>query len=879
MRRHPHLDSLDQEIRDHLEAETQDNLDRGMEPAAARLAALRKFGNVALVREETYNVWHPVWLQQLLQDAHYALRTLRRNRRFAGTVILTLALAIGMNTAVFSVIEAVLLRPLPYPEPNRLVWLAAFQRDYQPENDNHLGRADYTAWSSQTHSFESTAAYGNQDLAFMFRGEPSQERIVSLTGNFWDLTNAGPELGRLFRPGESHAMVLSHVLYERRFHGDPGILGQVVTIDGFPFTIIGVLQKDFRFILPQQSFHGDEVRDIDAYIPIPPVLLTLPPMGRQAWEELIRQVGPAPNSLNVMARLRVGVPLALAQSEMDSIHSRIVLEHSPSEHVYDRFTGWRMSLLQQKLAGSARRALMVLLSAVLFVLLIASANIANLLLARATARKREIAVRAAMGAGRARVVRQFLVESLLLSFFGGAMGLLLAHAAIAMMVRSWPQAIPRLSEARLDMPILFLTLALSCFTGFLFGLAPAMLLWRSNLHEALKDNTQTSSGGTGHARVRKVLISVELALAIVLLTGAGLMMKSYWRMNVNPPGFKPESILTMRVSLAGKQYASWSAQQSYIRTVLSRLEATPGVEAAGIDSQALYTNVKVEGLASEAPVAAFSAVRAVSIGYLRAMGVPLIAGQWPSESQMLDAVLVNEGFAHSLSRKGDVIGRQIRGGFLNGRIAGVVADFKYSQMDAEPTPEIYTSYELAPLMNPMTVRLFIRMSGNAVPDVSALQKLVGSIDPTQPLYDVQTLQQSLSDSIAPRRFSLFLMGVFAVGALVMALVGIYGIIAYSVMQRTQEIGIRMALGADRTDILSMVLIEGAKTTISGVVVGLIAAIGLTRLISSLLYNVKPNDPTTFLSVTMVLIVTAALACLGPALRAFLVNPILALRNE
>jgi predicted permease len=879
MKRRRHLNHLDEEIREHLEAETQDNIDRGMTPTEARLAALRRFGNVTVVREETYNVWHPVWLQQVLQDARYALRALGRNRRFAGTVIFTLALAIGMNTAVFSVIEAVLLRPLPYPEPDRLVWLAAFDRGYQPENDNHIGQADYTMWSSRTNALESAAAYGNQDLPMMVFGEPSQERVASLTGKFWELTGAKVELGRLFVPGESHAMVLSHVLYERRFHGDPSTLGQVVSINGFPFIVVGVLEKGFRFILPQQSFSGDQVRDIDAYIPIPPVLLTLPPMGQQAWEDLVQQVGPAPMWLNVVARLRTGVSLAMARREMDSIYKSIVLEHSPTQHVFDRFTGWRMSLLQQKLAGSAQRALMVLLAAVLFVHLIAIANIANLLLARAAARRREIAVRAAMGAGRTRVIRQFLAESLLLSSLGCAMGLLLAHYAISMMVRLWPQAIPRLAEARLDTPILLLTLALSCFTGFVFGVAPAMFLWHSNLHDALKDNTQTSSGSTLRTRVRKVLISVELALAIVLLTGAGLMMKSFWRMNANPPGFNPESILTMRVSLAGRQYATWPEQQSYIRTVLSRLEAIPGIDAAGIVGQTLHTNVKAEGLASETPAAAFSAIRAVSIGYLRAMGVPLIAGQWPSDNQMLDEVLVNESFARSLSRKGDVVGRQVSGGFLNGRIAGIVADFKYAQMDAEPTPEVYASYELAPLTNPMSIGLFIKMNGDAAPHIEALQKLVAAVDPTQPLYDAQTLQQSLSDSIAPRRFNLFLMGVFAVSALVMALVGIYGIIACSVTQQTQEIGIRMALGADRNNIMGMVLFEGAKTTASGIVVGLLAAIGLTHLMSSLLYNVKPNDPLTFLAVSLLLIVTALLACLGPALRASLVDPMLALRNE
>jgi putative ABC transport system permease protein len=879
MHRRTPLDRLDQEIQDHLEIETRDNLDRGMDPVEARRAARLAFGNVAMVKQEAYNVWHPVWLQQLLQDTKYALRSLLRNRRFAGTVIFTLALAIGMNTAVFSVVEAVLIRPLPYPEANRLVWLAAFDRDYQAENDNHIERADYTAWRTQTRAFDRTAAYGNQDLALMIHGEPYQERVLSLTGDLWNLTGAEPELGRLFHSGETHAMVISDSVYERAFHRNPAVLGQVVTVNDFPFTIVGVLRKSFRFVLPQQAFHGDEVRDIAVYIPIPTAMLTSPPMGSQAWGELTKQVGPAPTSLDVLGRLRPEVTLSLARTEMDSIYKGIVQQHSPDRHVYDVFTGWRMSLLQEKLEGGARRALVVLSAAVVFVLLIGGANIANLLLARSASRKKEIAVRVAMGAGRSRVTRQFLSESLLLSVFGGVLGVLLAKAALTLMIRTWPQAIPRLTEARLDAPVLLLSIVLSCLTGLIFGFVPAVLLWGRDLYAALKDNPQTASGGKHRTQLRKILISVEIALAIVLLTGAGLMLKSFSRMSANAPGFKPESILTMRVSLAGKQYATWIPQESYIQTALDRLEVFPGVEASGIDSETLNTTVKVQGLVSGTSEGTFSAVRAVSLGYLRAMGVPLVAGKWPSDNRTLDEVLVNESFARSLSQKGELLGRQVNGGFLNGRIVGVVADFKYSQMDAEPIPEVYTSYQLAPLRSPMTVHFFVRVGGTSAPDANALRRVVASLDPTQPVYAVQTLQQSLSDSIAPRRFNLFLLGTFAAVALLMALVGIYGVIAYSVAERAQEIGIRMAVGADRGHIIGMVLLEGAKTTLFGVGTGLVAAFGLTRLMSSLLYDVKAYDPTTFLSVTLLLIGTAMLACAGPALRASLVNPVLALRSE
>jgi putative ABC transport system permease protein len=601
-------------------------------------------------------------------------------------------------------------------------------------------------------------------------------------------------------------------------------------------------------------------------------------MGSHQWDELTKQVGPGPTSLSVLGRLRSGVTLSLAQAEMNSIYSRIVHEHSPDRHVYDEFTGWRMSLLQEKLEGGTRRALFVLTASVIFVLLIGSANIANLILARSAARKKEIAVRVAMGAGRSRITRQYIAESLLLTLIGGALGLLLAEAALTVMIHSWPQAIPRLNEARLDAPVVLLSVVLSCLNGLLFGFVPIALMSGNELHAALKDNSQTSSSGKNHTQLRKVLISVEIALAIVLLTGAGLMLKSFARMSANAPGFEPESILTMRVSLAGGQYATWIPQQSYIETALDKLRAFPGVQAAGIDSETLNTTVKVKGLGSETSDGTFSAVRGVSPGYLRAMGVPLIAGNWPSENRALDEVIVNQSFARSLSKKGMLLGRQVTGGFLNGRIVGVVADFKYSQMDAEPIPEVYTSYQLAPLMSPMTVRFFIRVDGRSAPDADGLRKVVASIDPTQPVYGVQTLQQALSDSIAPRRFNMFLMGTFASVALLMALVGIYGVVAYSVAQRTQEIGIRMAIGADRSHIVGMVLLEGSKTILLGAGTGLVAALGLTRLMSNLLYDLKPYDAMTYFSVTALLI-AAMLACSGPALRASLVNPVLALRSE
>jgi putative ABC transport system permease protein len=385
-------------------------------------------------------------------------------------------------------------------------------------------------------------------------------------------------------------------------------------------------------------------------------------------------------------------------------------------------------------------------------------------------------------------------------------------------------------------------------------------------------------------RTREVLVAVELALAVVLLTGAGLMVESFRRMSAAPPGFDPSSILTLRVSLAGAQYDTWPAQQAYIQTLLNRLQAFPGVEDAGIDSYALHTEVKVEGLSPGSAAASLVGIRAVSSGYLHAMGVPLLpqygAGHWPTDRQMLDDVLVNESFARSLSLKGEsVVGRHISGGFVSGTIIGVVADFKYSQLDAEPLAEIYTSYELAPVTTPMSMNVLVRTSGKRKPDTRSIERIVANIDRTQPVYGVQTLEQALSGSVAPRRFNLFLLGTFAGTALLLAIIGIYGVVAYSVALRTQEIGVRMTLGASRARILGMVIVRGLALAAAGILLGIAAALGLTRLMVSLLYNVKPSDPATFVSIALLLVITALLACLEPALRAALIDPTTALRHE
>jgi len=858
-------DDLSEELRFHLQNEIEKNLKSGMTPEEAHYVALRTFGGVDQVKERCGDVRGMRFFEELWQDIRYGLRMLRRNPGFTTVVIVTLALGIGMNTAVFSVLNSVLLRSLAYPEADRLVWLANYD-DYFKQ-DTWGSRADYLLWRDQARSFESMAAYGNQDLALVAADQASQERIASITGDFWSITGARPAFGRLFRSGEAGTIVLSHGLFERRFGGDSQVVGTSVSLNGHSFTVAGVLSEDSRFLFPQQWVSGAERREIDAYISIPDAVET-------PGEPVTQKQGPAPFWISVVGKLRLNIPIEQARAEMETIYARIAREYPTPL----RNRSLHVILLKEKLVGSARTALLALLAAVGFVLLIASVNIANLLLARASVRRREIAIRTALGAGRMRVIRQLLVETFLLALLGGVAGLALSQGCLAIMVRLGSQSVPRLGETQTDTSVLLFALGVSLFTGVLFGVGPAISLGRTNLHNSLKADRRTSSSSARGLRGRGLLVVVELALAIVLLTGAGLMLKSFWRMNASPPGFTPESILVMRVSLSGPQYRSWPPQEAYLQELLRRVNTAPGVRAVGIDCGTLNTAVRTEGAQqSSTQVPRLASVRFVSPGYLRAIGVPLIQGRWPTDEESLDVVLVNQSFTRTMVNSGDPIGKPVSGSFLSGTTVGIVADFKYWQLDAEPRPEVYVAYEWSPMVR--SVRVVVRTSGDVRVAASTIRNLISEIDRALPVYELQTLEQALSDSIAPRRFNLFLLVTFAATALLLGLIGIYGVIAYSVAQRTNEIGIRRALGAQRSDIVRMVLWQGMQMALAGIGVGLAAALGLTRLMASLLYDVKANDPLTFAAVALTLAATALLACWIPALRAALVDPAVALRCE
>ncbi len=556
---------------------------------------------------------------------------------------------------------------------------------------------------------------------------------------------------------------------------------------------------------------------------------------------------------------------------MQTIHARLEAEF-PHPLRGSRLT---VAPLLEKLVGGTRHALLVLLAAASFVLLIAVANVGNLLLAQASKRGREIAVRSAMGARPARVARQMLTEGLVLSLLGAAAGLAMAYGTLGIVVQLGSGSVPRLGEAVIDGQVISFAFGVSLLTELLFPLG-SFRSRNSRRLASLKSDAR-SSAGSGPLRIRGFLVASQLALALVLLAGAGLMLKSYWRMNEFPTGFTPDTILSMQIPLVGPRYKSWPPKDLYIRELLTRLNEVPGVRAAGIDVGTINTTVDVEGSSLTSPDdTSFAAIRMVSPGYLPAMGTRLIRGRWPTDDEALDVVLVNETFAQKFAGTDDLVGKRIGGSFLTGTIVGVVADFKHRQLDAAPSAEVYYSYEMAPIVR--SIRVVV-----AAPEpraiAASIREMVSDIDRTQPIYRFATLEKLLSDSIAPRIFNLALLGCFAVTAVLMALIGVYGLMAYTVEQRTREVGIRMALGARREQVVRMIVRQGMGIALAGTVVGLAGALALTRLMESLLYGVNSNDPITFTVVVISLFATAVLASWGPAVRASRINPASSLRHE
>ncbi len=804
-----------------------------------------------------------VWVEQFTQDIRYALRTHRASPTFALVVILTLAVAIGMNTAIFSVFNAVVLRPLGYPNADRLVWLSTTTSDSEP---GLVTAPDFADWRGQAGSFDRMVAYANADYTLVSPRGASRVRAAMVTEDFWDLSGAKPAAGRLPLPEELGAVLVSSRFAQRWFAGDPDVIGRTVTLDGRQVAIAGILPEHFRFELPGSAWPGFRPKDVDVY---QPMIVSSERGG-----------GPV-QLLSVVGRLEVGATLEGARAEIEAIRARV-------EQAYPNpFNDQRMLRavpLHDQLIGRAGLALRVLLGAVAFVLLIACANAANLHLARASVRTREIAVRMSVGASRARVLRQLLAESLVLAAIGSAAGLLLARLGVAALLRIDRYAIPRLAETTMDGRVLAVVLGMSVLTALTFGLAPMFTLWRTDPHAALQSGNRMMSPGASSARTRMILVAGEVALALILLIGAGLMAKSAYRMHDYAPGFEPGRVLMAKIEFAGPDYSDPRRSLAFADALMNRVRHEAGVEAASISTHGfmLSPGLVVEGdpvptpeeLGQKPPIM----INATSGSLKQVMGLRMLRGRWFTDGE--SAAVLNDSLARREMSGRDPIGKRIQvsenGPLLT--IVGVVADLKYSQLDAAAEPEVYVPY--ASIRDGLFGFTALVLTANDPRLVAAsFRKAVSEIDRTQVPDDVMSLEQALAESVAPRRLNLFMFSTFAAAAMFVAMIGVYGVMACSVTQRVHEIGVRMTLGAQRTDVVSMLVRQGMQVTLAGIAAGLAGAVVLTRFMESLLYEVQPSDPLTFAVLTIGLATAGFLACCIPALRAAFVDPTIALRYE
>jgi len=809
----------------------------------------------------------------MLSDLRFALRMLLKNPGFTFVAVLTMALGIGANTAIFSVVNAVLLNPLPFPQPERLIRI--YGHFFATSQDNMSASVlEFTDYRDQTQSFEQIAAYDDFSANLTpAGGEPERVEALFVTPELFSVLKVTPQAGRTFLPeeaqdGHDDVVLISDELWRRGFGANPNIVGEKVIVNGRNNTVVGIMPPGFSF--PQRTA-----------------------LWKPLWfpADQYDQQRRGNRGLDVIGRLRPSVSLPIAQAEMDHLAAQLT-EQYPRNY---ESRGWSISVvpLLDDYVGNARTGLLVLLGAVAFVMLIACANVANLSLTRATARRQEIAVRLALGASRFRVTRQLLTESVLLAVVGGAAGLLLATWGAGLLLRFAPGDLPRIQEVRLDGRVLAFTFAVSLITGILFGLIPALAASNPDLNETLKEGGRSGTGGAKRQRMRSAFVIAEITLALVLMVGAGLMLKSFWRLQQVDPGFNPDGVLTMRMMLPFEIYQKPPQRAAFYKTLLERIETTPGVEAVSAASIVPLmqggSSATVSGENSavgptDLPVEA--ELRWVTPDYFTSIGTSLLSGRSFTEDDVSGAPLVaviDESFAQRHYPNDNPIGKRIKRGKLDSTrpwltIVGVVRHIQSRRLDATSGVQVYLPFYQDPTAYNMS--LVVRTSQ---PDPlllsGTLRSVIQSLDNNQPVYDVYSLRQIVGDSMAQRRFSMLLMGLFASVALVLAAVGIYGVMSYSVAQRTHEIGIRIAVGAQTSDVLKLVIRHGMKLTFIGLAIGLTAALGLTRLLETLLFGISASDWVTYAEIATLLTAVAFLACYVPARRASQVDPMIALRQE
>jgi putative ABC transport system permease protein len=804
----------------------------------------------------------------LWQDVRFGLRLMAKKPGFTFIGVLALALGIGANTAIFSVVNAVLLSPLPYQHPERLVWIW----ETNPGGDIKTEPAsmpNFNDWRTQSQSFEEIAGFSNAAVTLTSEHEPERIPGSIITANFFSVLGVQPLMGRSFAaeengPKGARVVILSHGLWQRRFGGNPNIVGQVITLNGNPYQVVGVMPQGFKNPLPSQR------NAAELWIPI---ALDFDPTLRRS------------DFLSVVGRLKPNVTLEQARAEMNTIASRLEQQYP------DTNTGWSTILipLRERIIGDVRPAMWVLVGVVGFLLLIACANVANLLLARSAARQQEIAVRRALGADRFRLIQQFLTESILLALAGGLLGSLLALWGVEFLVRLSPRNIPRLDEVHLNWKVFLFTLGISVLTGIIFGLIPALHSTNPNLTEALKEGGRSSTESVRGARLRNALVIAEIAIALVLLVGAGLMIKSFMRLQGVDPGFKPERILAVDLSLPAAKYKEPAQQVAFFDQLVGRVSQLPNVERVAATAAlpfsggavlAFYVDGRPAPPPGREPDAEY---RVVTPNYFETMGITLVRGSVFNEQHTSNApgvAVINETLARKYFAGEDPIGKRINFGDPAKSpwrtVIGIVRDIRQQSLDTEPYAQVYSPYAQFPSRS---MTLVARTSSDPPGLVPSIRNELSAMDKDQPLYNVRTMAQVMSESIARERFSMLLIAIFAGVGLVLASVGIYGVMSYTVAQRTHEIGVRMALGASASDVLKMVVRQGMILALAGTGLGLVAAVLLTRLISSLLFSVSATDPATYVLISLLLILVALVACFIPARRATRVDPMVALRYE
>ena len=869
---------MNAELHAHLDELTERNTAKGMSPEEARLAAMRSFGGIAKVAEESRDQRRSLWLEQLGQDIHYACRQFRRSPGFTAIIVLTVALGIGANTAIFSVADVILFRPLNYPGGERLVLLSG-SNPKTGERYLSVSASGFAYCQANAHSFEHLAAIRTWEATLTGEGDAEQLQGVRTSPSLFGALETQPTIGRLFdasedTPGRNHVVVLSDSLWRRRFHGDPHVLGRSIMLNGDAYTIIGIMPPTFQF--------GREVGQLWEFWT--PIALTSTELAPANWR--------SGNLSIIIGRLHRGRSLVAAQSELDLIAAQVRRQFLGGESNPEA-ANWGLSVdpVIEETVGHVRPILVLLLGAVALVLLIACANVANLLLARAATRGRELALRLSLGASRSRVVRQLLTESTVLAIAGGGLGVMLAHWSVPLLRYLAADRLPRGNEMGVDLRVLGFALAVSFLTGIVFGLAPAWRATRTSPAEMLK---QDGRGFSSRVGLRSTLIVSEVALALVLLVGAGLLLKSFGRLLEIQPGFRGDHLLVARLAPPATKYRDARQLDEFFARVLEGVRALPGVEGA-----AFSTHLPMSGdnrtstfeIAGRIPGSGEANAGGsrwhVGSGYFQVMGIPVLQGRGFDDRDQAESkrvVVIDDAMAQKYWPDQDPIGQRISLTFQSSpggnpvwrEIVGIVGHVKHDGLEYETPPQYYLPQRQVP---ERSVSLVVRTAIEPAAMIAAVRGAIGHVDGSVPLYQPTTMKQMMSFSLAPRQFALSLVGGFAILALGLAAIGLYGVISYIVTQRTREFGVRLALGASMRNILILVLARSLKLTVLGVILGLAGAIAASRLIRHLLFEVSPVDLGTFVAISLLLLLIATVACLIPARRAAKVDPMIALRTD